>query len=152
MPASPQKIRFFYNGLRFSFNQRNRIKEFFEKVLRNEGKTVGSINYIFCRDDELRLLNYHYLKHNYYTDILTFDLSLSKKEVIAEIFISIPRVKDNAKLFGSSFSKELHRVMIHGLLHLCGYNDKTVVQIKRMRTMEEKYLLQLGFPFHVKRV
>ena len=151
MKRANQKIRFFFNSLNFSFPNRTKFKIFLEKLLDQEGKKLQSINYIFCTDQELKKLNKQYLNHDYYTDILTFDLSHSKKELIAEIFISIPRVKENSHFLGHSFTKELQRVMIHGLLHLCGYMDKTEKQIKEMRQSEDKYLLAYSRSFHVKR-
>lgn len=135
-----KKIKFFNNGIKFSFANRTQFKSFLEKIVHQEGRKLVSLNYIFCSDQELIKLNKHYLNHDYYTDILTFDLSNVKKELIAEIFISIPRVKENSKNLNHSFIKELHRVMIHGLLHLCGYKDKTQMQIKKMRRAEDKYL------------
>jgi len=141
MTNSNQKIRFFFKEIQFSFSNRKKLKAFIQWLLIKEGQKLNVINYIFCTDSELKKLNKKYLKHDYNTDILTFDLSSSPKELIAEIFISIPRVKENSRLFESSFSKELHRVMIHGILHLCGYKDKTSKQVKEMRRMEDEYLL-----------
>jgi|KBSSwiS6_1023812.scaffolds.fasta_scaffold01371_6 probable rRNA maturation factor len=151
MNGTNRKIRFFYNGLNFSFPHRTKFKIFLEKLLNQEGQKPQSINYIFCTDQELRKLNKQYLNHDYYTDILTFDLSYLKKELIAEIFISIPRIKENSRSLGHSFNKELQRVMIHGLLHLCGYMDKTEKEIKKMRQLEDKYLSAYSQLFHVKR-
>ena len=151
MKSDSQKIRFFYNKISFSFPNRSRFKVFLEKLLKREGKRVRAINYIFCSDLELKKLNAQYLNHNHYTDILTFDLSPSKKELVAEIFISVQRVKENSEYLNHSFLNELHRVMIHGILHLCGYKDKTEVQIKRMRRAEDKYLSSYSESFHVKR-
>ena len=85
-------------------------------------------------------MNNEFLQHNYYTDILTFNLSESKKEIIAEIFISIDRVRGNSTLFKSSIKKELHRVIIHGVLHLLGYSDKTKSEKLKMRKAEDKCL------------
>ena len=85
-------------------------------------------------------MNEHYLHHHTYTDIITFDLSKNKKEVEGEIYISTDRVRENAVLFKVSLRDELHRVMIHGVLHLCGYKDKTPQDVKRMRNKEDYYL------------
>jgi probable rRNA maturation factor len=134
------KVRFFSNGLNLSLTNRGRLKLFLKKILKSKGKELGSINYVFCSDKELLRLNNEFLRHNYYTDILTFDLSESKKKVTAEIFISLDRVKDNAAQFDGSVKKELHRVIIHGVLHLCGYTDKTKTEILKMRKAEDKYL------------
>jgi probable rRNA maturation factor len=134
------KIRFFSNGLNLFLNNRGKLKSFLRKIIKSKGKELISINYVFCSDKELLKLNNEFLEHNYYTDILTFDLSESKNKIIAEIFISLDRVKDNAVQFDSSIKKELHRVIIHGVLHLCGYSDKTKTEILKMRAAEEKYL------------
>jgi rRNA maturation RNase YbeY len=85
-------------------------------------------------------MNRSFLGHDYYTDVITFDLAASDGFIQGEIYISVDRVKDNAKIFNSSFSRELHRVMIHGVLHLCGYNDKLKSQKAQMRQMEDRYL------------
>ena len=134
------KIRFFANGLRLSLTNRGSLKFFLEKIIKSKGKRLVSINYIFCSDKELLKLNNEFLSHNYYTDILTFDLSESKKEITAEIFISLDRVRDNATQFNSSIKKELHRVIIHGVLHLCDFSDKTRTEMLKMRKAEDKYL------------
>src|SRR6202000_2206007 len=91
-------------------------------------------------DDYLREINRQYLDHDYYTDIITFDLSEKGQSINAEIYISVDRVRENARKFGSSLRQELHRVIFHGALHLCGYKDKTSAQEKEIRKMEEKYL------------
>jgi rRNA maturation RNase YbeY len=135
-----EKIRFFNTGLKFSFSKRNKFRSFLQKIAQQEGKKLVSINYIFCSDQELLKLNKQFLNHDFYTDILTFNLSDSKKELLAEIFISIPRIKENARTLRQSFQMELYRVMVHGLLHLCSYDDKTQMQIKRIRMAEDKYL------------
>ena len=139
MGVSTKKIRFFYNGQRFSFKKRKQMKLQLENILKRERTAFGSINYVFCSDEELRKLNKVYLGHDYYTDILTFDLSTTN-ERFAEIFISVPRVKENARVYCSSFSNELRRVMIHGVLHLCGYKDGTPRETRAMRAAEQKYL------------
>jgi len=109
-------------------------------MIRKEGRRIVSINYIFCSDEDLRKLNKEYLNHNYYTDILTFNLSTKSDSLIAEIFISVSRVKDNSVTLKQPFKSELHRVMIHGVLHLCGYMDKTKSQSIDMRKAENKWL------------
>lgn len=97
------------------------------------------VNYIFCTDKALLKINQDFLKHDYYTDIITFDLS-EGDEVVAEIYISIDRVKDNARKLGVSFQRELHRVIFHGALHLCGYKDKSPKDSTMMRNREDFYL------------
>lgn len=109
------------------------------------GFRVADIQYIFCSDEYLLEINRSFLQHDYFTDIITFDLSEKKAELCSEIYISIPRVKDNARSFGVSFQNELHRVMAHGILHLCGFKDKTAKQEKEMRNAEDEALLMRFF-------
>lgn len=97
------------------------------------------MNYIFCSDKRILEINRQFLKHDYYTDIITFDLSESPK-ITAEIYISLDRVRDNAKTQATTLQSELHRVIFHGALHLCGYGDKTKEEVKIMRGKEEMYL------------
>ena len=101
---------------------------------------MGSLSYIFCADEYLLQVNRDFLKHDYYTDIISFDLSKDNKLVDGEIYISIDRVRDNATELGLSFSEELHRVIFHGALHLCGFKDKLPKDIKLMRSKEDHYL------------
>ena len=118
------------------------LKTFIFSVFKREKKRVASINYIFCSDQYLLQINKDFLQHDYYTDIITFDLS-DKNAIVGEIYISVDRVKDNANVQGTSFSNELLRVMFHGVLHLCGYGDKTKSEITVMRQKEDYYLLCL---------
>ena len=118
------------------------LKTFIFSVFKREKKRVASINYIFCSDQYLLQINKDFLLHDYYTDIITFDLS-DKNAIVGEIYISVDRVKDNANVQGTSFSNELLRVMFHGVLHLCGYGDKTKSEITVMRQKEDYYLLCL---------
>lgn len=101
--------------------------------------SLESLNYIFVDDKRLLAINRDYLKHDYYTDIISFDLSAGPSKT-GEIYISIDRVKDNARQLGLSFKSELHRVVFHGALHLCGYKDKSARDSKLMRQKEEEYL------------
>lgn len=135
-----RKIRFHYLTPRFSFNNRNRIKVFLLRQLEKENKTVDAINYIFCNDDYLTEINRQYLHHNTLTDIISFELSLKDKPLLADIYISIERVKENATIFKTTFQNELLRVIFHGVLHLSGYKDKGEVQQQEMRKKEEEYL------------
>ncbi len=116
------------------------LKTFIFSVFKKEKKRVASINYIFCSDQYLLQINKDFLQHDYYTDIITFDLS-DKNAIVGEIYISVDRVKDNSSVQGTSFSNELLRVMFHGVLHLCGYRDKTKSEITVMRQKEDYYLL-----------
>ena len=135
-----EKIHFFYQDVRFAFQNREALKAFLIKLFRKEQTPLASLNVIFCSDDDLLEINRHYLHHNYYTDIITFPLSQKGNPVKAELYISIDRVKDNAMQNKSSFKKELHRVIFHGCLHLTGYNDKSSQQIKKIREREDHYL------------
>jgi probable rRNA maturation factor len=119
---------------------RTRLKQFLISLFKQQGYLLNELNYVFCSDNYLLDINRQYLNHDYYTDILTFDLSEKGQPINAEIYISVDRVRENAREFGSSVKQELHRVIFHGALHLCGYKDKTPAQEKEMRKMEEQYL------------
>jgi len=108
--------------------------------LLKEGQQSYSINYIFCSDDHLLKINQDFLDHDYYTDIITFNNSENEEFLESDIFISVDRVRENAKETKTSFSCELGRVMVHGLLHLVGYNDKTDEEQLTMTMMENKHL------------
>ena len=139
-------ILFYSQNIKFSLKNKSVLKSWINAVIANENKSPGEINYIFCNDLFLRVLNKKFLKHDTYTDILTFDYSgevLQKNKITADIYISISRVKENAKKLNYSFESELNRVMIHGILHLCGYNDKTKSEKEIMRKKEEEYLSRL---------
>lgn len=140
MSAATDKIRFHYLDVQFSFRQRSRRKEFLLSIFRREKKLVDSINYIFCTDEYLLSINQQYLKHDTYTDIVTFEISEPGAPVLSDIYISIDRVQENARLLEVTFTTELLRVMIHGVLHLCGYKDKSSVDKKVMTSKEDFYL------------
>jgi len=118
---------------------KKQVKEFIRYIFNSEGKTLDEINYIFCSDPYLLEINKSYLQHDFYTDIITFDLS-NGEEVVGEVYISIDRVRDNAKLHGSTYREELLRVIFHGVLHLVGYKDKKKSEITIMREKEDYYL------------
>lgn len=101
---------------------------------------MEEVNYIFCSDDYLLDINRTHLKHDTYTDIITFEYNEPGDPVISDIYISIDRVRENASLFHSSFQRELNRVIIHGALHLCGHKDKTDQAAQKMRKLEDDYL------------
>jgi probable rRNA maturation factor len=136
---SLSKVCFFFEKRDFSLQNRTGLKAFVESIFKKEKKALASINYIFCSDKRLLEINRQFLNHDYYTDIITFDLSESSSTQ-AEIYISVDRVRDNAKQLGSSFKSELHRVVFHGALHLCGYRDKTTKEKEEMREKEGFYL------------
>ncbi len=117
------------------------IKELLCHIFREEGKSVLKIHYIFCSDKYLYRINANFLNHHYFTDVITFDLRDKKIEAVnGEIYISIDRVKHNAKVYSVPWKNELLRVIIHGALHLCGYADSTLRSRKRMHQKEDKYL------------
>jgi len=123
-----------------TLKDRNRLKQFLNHLLLKEGKKLSALNYIFCSDPYLLKINKEYLNHNYYTDILTFVLSTNKEPVIADIYISVSRVKQNAFKLKISNKDELLRVIFHGALHICGYNDKTGQQKAVMQRKENECL------------
>ena len=121
--------------------QRNRLKSFLASTAESSKRPLGSLNIIFCCDEHLLGINRDFLQHDYYTDIITFDLSASSKAPLeAELYISVDRVKENATNLGQPFYRELHRVIFHGLLHLLGYKDKQKKDQALMREMEERLL------------
>lgn len=146
---SQSKVCFFFDTVKITLNNRRELKRFIEQLFRKEGKKLLSLNYVFCSDKKLLQVNQDYLKHDYYTDIITFDLSDTSASIVGEIYISADRVKDNAQQLGVSFRSEIHRVIFHGALHLCGYGDKNKTEIQEMRRLEDKYL-HLYQAFHMK--
>lgn len=135
-------VHFFTQKTVLPLRNRTRLKAFLVKLAKQEGKSLDSLNYIFCTDKALLAINKEYLKHDFYTDIITFDLSETPGRITGEIYISLDRVRDNAKTLKIPIKEELHRVIFHGLLHLCGYKDKKPGEIKSMREREGYYLQQ----------
>jgi rRNA maturation RNase YbeY len=134
-------INFFIEEINFSLKDKKNLHDWLLGVVLSEKCQVSALSYIFCSDEYLLDINKQYLDHNYYTDVITFDNSDDDNEEIdGDIFISIDRVKDNALENKNEFSCELHRVMVHGLLHLLGYRDKSEEEILEMREKEEAYL------------
>lgn len=121
----------------FQLPDENEYRNWITAVIASENRQEGAISYIFCDDVYLHHINTKYLKHKTLTDIITFDYS-QRTVLHADIFISIPRVTENAALFGASFETELKRVMAHGILHCCGYTDKTEAEKTVMREKEEE--------------
>jgi len=119
---------------------RRMLKGFIVSIFKKEKRHLESILFVFCDDKTLLSLNVQFLKHDYYTDILSFPLSAPRKPLIGEIYISVQRVRENAANLDSSFREELHRVIFHGILHFCGFKDKTQADIRLMRKKEDKYL------------
>lgn len=122
---------------------RTKLKAFITKLFNQEKIPAELLSYVFCSDDFLLQINKDYLKHDYFTDIITFDLSTSKQSpIIGEVYISVDTVRDNAKRFNTTISQELHRVIFHGALHLCGYRDKSKKDQTLMTQKENQYLSQ----------
>lgn len=128
----------------FELGNEQAYEEWISRVIVSEGKKEGDINYIFCDDDYLHKLNVEYLEHDTLTDVISFDYCVGN-ELHGDIFISVERVADNAKDFGVTFADELQRVIVHGVLHYCGYKDKSTEEEATMRTKEEEKIQM----FHV---
>ena len=141
---SLRNIQFFNEGITYTLKNKGIIRQWISKTIRSEGfKKVGELSIIFCNDDYLLSINQQYLDHNTYTDIITFDNSEDEEVISGDIFISIDRIKENASLFKVEESHEIHRVIIHGILHLCGYLDHSKEEKKIMTEKEEQYLKDL---------
>jgi len=136
---SKSKVCFFFETRGFALADRTRLKRFIESIFKKEKKDLSFINFIFCSDKYLLQINKKYLNHDFYTDIVTFGLT-SEGSIEAEVYISVDRVRENAKTLGISFKSELERVIFHGALHLCGYKDKTQKEIAEIRRKEDHYL------------
>ena len=132
----------FNNELDYKLTNEKGVSEWISSVISSEGFKEGDINYIFCDDKYLHKLNMEFLNHDTLTDIIGFDYVVGK-ELHGDIFISVERVKENSKDFKVAFEDELMRVLVHGILHFCGYKDKTNKEMKEMRVKENRYLSQL---------
>ena len=126
----------------FELKKTTHLEDWVTKIVDNHGFTIGEINYIFCDDAYLHKLNIDFLQHDTLTDVISFDNTIGKL-ISGDIYISIERVADNAKDYNVSFDKELHRVMIHGVLHYIGFKDKTVSEKKQMTAAEDEALTLL---------
>lgn len=134
-----QKVFFHYVDKKLNIQNKRDIQRNIIKLFRREGKEIKRMDYIFCSDEYLLEINRNHLNHDFYTDIITFELSATKA-TIAEIYISMDRVKENAQNLDIPFNKEILRVIIHGALHLCGYKDKSKKDINIMRAKEDYYI------------
>jgi probable rRNA maturation factor len=134
------QIRFFSEDIPFKLKHPIKASSWIKNVAKKEKRTIKEINYIFCTDEYLLQLNQGFLNHKTLTDIITFDNSEGKKALEGEIYISIERVKENSLKFKTDFEDELHRVMVHGVLHLIGYKDKKPSEKALMRKKEEACL------------
>jgi probable rRNA maturation factor len=138
-------INFHIEDIKFNLKNKTILKRWISETIKNKKRKAGELNFIFCSDEHLLGINKQYLDHDTYTDIITFDYSKEdlKQPVSGDIFISIDRVGENAKKFSKSFENELHRVIIHGTLHLLGYADKTKAAKEEMRKEEDRCLKSL---------
>ena len=133
-------IRFFNEDSTYKLPQKQATRQWLKQQAGREGYAVGDLNYIFCSDEHILQINRDYLQHDYYTDIITFDQSEQEGTIDGDIFISAERVADNAEQMRASAEYEMRRVLAHGLLHLCGYGDKTDDETTQMRTKEDEWL------------
>ncbi|GAB1463114.1 rRNA maturation RNase YbeY [Pedobacter sp. UBA4863] len=134
------KINFFTEDLTYNLKGKIAIKKWLQETIVAEGYQLAELNFIFCSDEYLLRVNQDFLQHDYYTDVITFDNSEELKTILGDIFISIDRVKDNANQNNATTHDELCRIMVHGLLHLLGYRDKTQKAKKEMTAKEDFYL------------
>jgi rRNA maturation RNase YbeY len=132
-------IKYFSEDVSIPKIGRRFTSEWIKGVIISEGKAPGDISFIFCSDEYILEINRKYLQHDYYTDIITFDY-VENNVVSGDIFISVDRVRDNALEFSTTFENELNRILIHGVLHLLGYKDKTMNEKTLMTDKEDEYL------------
>jgi rRNA maturation RNase YbeY len=138
-------VYFFTEDISFTLKEKSKVRNWVKQTIQAEGKKLKELNFIFCSDNYLLEINQQYLKHDTFTDIVTFDNSESSEIIIGDIFISIHRIKENANQYKVSEMDELHRVIIHGTLHLLGYKDKTKAHKTLMTSKEDHYLLLRDF-------
>jgi len=139
------EIAFFTQEIDLEIKNKDALSAWVIRTIRKEAKIPGEINFIFCNDNFLIDINRKYLNHDYYTDIITFDNSDFENEISGDIFISYERVIENAKKLSVYIDKEMSRVVIHGVLHLIGYNDSKIKEIAEMREKEDYYIAQKSF-------
>jgi probable rRNA maturation factor len=135
-----QKVNFQKADSALTLTSKTKLKAFIETLFKKEKTPLATINYIFCSDKYLLSINQQFLNHDYYTDIITFGLHDKGSPVVAEVYISTDRVKENAATHGVTYNNEMLRLLFHGALHLCGYKDKSKADILTMRAKEDAYL------------
>jgi len=133
-------FNFFEEDIKFLLKGKTKLRGWYLKMLSEEGRTAENLNFIFCSDDYLLKINKKYLNMNDYTDVIAFQYNLKSEPIAGDIYISIPRIRENAAIFKTSPSAELKRVMAHGILHLLGYKDKTKSEKIIIREKENYYL------------
>ncbi|MDB5062303.1 MAG: rRNA maturation factor [Mucilaginibacter sp.] len=141
MPA----IQFFEEDISYKLKNKTAVRKWITETIVAEGFKLAELTYVFCSDEYLLQINQQYLDHDTYTDIITFDNSEEHSTIAGDIFISIERIKENAAKFAVTEAQELHRVIIHGALHLLGYKDKSVADKKKMTLKEDHYLSKRSF-------
>jgi len=134
-------IIFFNEDIKFKFQGKNNFKTWLNKVVDKEGFKIKDLNYIFCSDEYLHKINVDYLDHDTFTDVITFDNSEDENIIEGDIFISVERIEENSQTLNTVFDDELKRVIVHGLLHLCGHGDYSVEDKAEMRRLESEYML-----------
>jgi rRNA maturation RNase YbeY len=135
-----KQIHFYTQDSSFILKKKNALRKWIQTAVEDHQKQILLINYIFTNDNVLLDINKQYLDHDSYTDIITFDQSSQKNQIEADIYISVERVKENARDLKLPFLEELHRVMIHGILHLLGFKDKSAIEKSEMRKLENHFL------------
>ena len=135
-----KNIHFYFNATAIGLTNRNQLKRWLSTIFLDEGRVLSNINFIFCTDQFLLSINNEFLGHDDYTDIITFSLGAPKEPIVGEIYISTERIRENAVKHACTIKNEIHRVMFHGVLHLCGYKDKTIKDKATMTAKENHYL------------
>jgi len=136
-------IQFFTEDITYQIRRKRILRRGIEQVVSEKGYQLGSVNIIFCSDRFLRRFNVKFLRHNYYTDVIAFNLSDQAKEITGDIFISLERVRENARKYRVTVAREIARVIIHGILHLTGMDDSTTELKRAMRCEEDKFISKL---------
>ncbi|MDB9989865.1 rRNA maturation RNase YbeY [Flavobacteriales bacterium] len=136
-------IFFHSENVSFSINEKMVVK-WLKKSVNSLGFTIGELSFIFCSDEYIKKINIKYLTHHFFTDVITFDYS-KEKLLFGDVYISIERVKENSKTYKTSFNEEMFRVIIHGVLHLCGFDDKTKEEKSLMRSKENDFLSSINW-------
>ena len=134
-------VSYFFEDTNFKFNRRRLTSQWLKFTAESEIKRIGQVNIIFCSDNYILDINQKYLQHDYFTDIITFDYC-EGKTLSGDLFISVDTVRENSIFYGTEFDDELNRVIVHGLLHLIGYDDHSEEDQKTMRSKEDYYLAQ----------
>ena len=133
------KLQIFYDSTPYRFRGWRKVKKLVDTIIKNEGKTAGEISFIITSDDYLRSINREFLNHSYFTDVISFDYGFGDN-IAGEIYISEDTVRRNAVEYNVDFDNEMLRVMIHGVLHLAGYDDETAAEQQEMRRLEDKWI------------